>query len=109
MSGQFGVDPDALRKAVKKLEDARDKARQMTRDATFIEPGELTAKDRYTEQARQLFQKRMNGGEGSLVSSATAIADKLQEKIDAYNETLAEYGRAEDNATADAQQVERQS
>lgn len=109
MSGQFGVDPDALRKAVKKLEDARDKADQLARQSNQITPGELTAKDRYTEQARKLFTDRVSGPDGSLRSAANDMVKKLQEKIDAYNQTLAEYGRAEDNATADAQQVERQS
>ncbi|RCW44672.1 hypothetical protein DFQ14_104262 [Halopolyspora algeriensis] len=111
MSGerQFGVDTDALRKAIKELEKARDQATKLEQDAGGISPGELTAQDAHTQKARQMFQDRMTGGEGSLRSSASHIARKLQEKIDAYNATLEEYGRAEDNATADAQHIERRS
>ncbi|RCW37474.1 hypothetical protein DFQ14_1282 [Halopolyspora algeriensis] len=107
--GGFGVDRDALMAAIKKLEDIRDRAEQLGQEALSMEPGELTAKDVSTLRARQMFQKRMTGGDGSLQSSADAIYTKLQEKIDAYRAVLGEYARADDNAAVDGQRLEGQA
>ena len=74
-----------------------------------VEPGELTAKDSITGQARQKFIDRANGGSESLRVSAAAIRDKLTGKIDSYRATLEEYRQADDNASVDAGRVDRRA
>ncbi|MDR7301867.1 hypothetical protein [Haloactinomyces albus] len=106
--GGFGVDRDALMKAIQELEDARDEAYQLAESATTISPGELTAKDVSTLRARQMFQERMTGDEKSLHAMADTIRKRLNEKIQAYKASLDEYHRADDNAAVDGQRLEGQ-
>ncbi|MDP9643265.1 hypothetical protein J2S53_003210 [Actinopolyspora lacussalsi] len=103
----FVVDEDGLRKAVDKLEKIRDKARQLADEAGDMEPGELVAGDQNTEEARELFRKRLTGSDSSLRSAANDIFIKLQERIDVYRAALGEYGRAEDNASVAQRDTER--
>lgn len=105
----FRIDPEALESAIRKLEDAREKADAAVYSATSVTPGELTAKDSVTMNARQKFTDRATGESSSLRTSATALRDKLTQKIDAYRATLEEYRRSEDNATVDADRVGRQA
>ncbi|SDP96172.1 hypothetical protein SAMN04487905_11954 [Actinopolyspora xinjiangensis] len=105
----FGVDYEKLQAAVKDLEAARDEADQLATSSSFIGPDELTAKDDITDSARQAFQARMSGSEGSLVSAANDIRLKLDKKIEAYKEVLREYGLAEDNASVAQRNTDRES
>lgn len=105
----FRIDPEALEGAIKELEDARDRAEKAAKKAGSVMPGELTAKDSTTQQARQQFIERANGESASLRASAAAVRDSLNAKIEAYRNTLEEYGRAEDNATVDADRINRQA
>ncbi|SDR03397.1 hypothetical protein [Actinopolyspora saharensis] len=107
--GGFQVDKEGLSKAIEQLEDARDKADQLAREALQFEPGELTAEDQNTKEARELFRKRLVGTDTSLQSAADDIAKQLQEKIDSYKAVLGEYEKAEDNADAATRDTERQS
>ncbi|NHD19453.1 MULTISPECIES: hypothetical protein [unclassified Actinopolyspora] len=107
--GGFQVDKEGLSKAIEQLEDARDKAQQLAREANNMVPGELTAKDETTGQAREVFKQRISGPEGSLWFAASDIGKKLQEKIDSYKAVLGEYEKAEDNADAATRNTERQS
>ena len=105
----FRIDPEALEGAIKELEDARDRAAEAVRKAEGVKPGELTAKDSTTQQARQLFVDRANGNSASLRASADAVRNTLTEKINAYRASLEEYRRAEGNATVDASRINRQA
>lgn len=105
----FGVDHEKLREAIKELEVARDEAFDLSRQVLSSTPGELTAYDDTTQQARSVFEMRMNGSEGSLRSAAVAIQDKIQEKIDAYYAVLGEYDKADDNASVVQGNAERKS
>ncbi|MGJ7909126.1 hypothetical protein ACOQFL_21915 [Actinopolyspora sp. H202] len=105
----FGVDYEKLRAAVEELRKARDEAKNISDQSESIEPGELTAYDDTTGSAREVFQKRMNGPEGSLRAAAEDIRKKLDEKIVAYEALLREYGLAEDNASVAQRDTERQS
>ncbi|ASU80521.1 hypothetical protein CDG81_22100 [Actinopolyspora erythraea] len=105
----FGVDYDKLREAIKELIAARDEAGYLEQQAGVITPGELTAMDGTTERAREAFQQRMTGDEGSLRSAARDIRKILQEKIEAYNAVLNEYGLAEENASVAQRDAERRS
>ncbi|MBK0870872.1 hypothetical protein INP57_29120 [Saccharopolyspora sp. HNM0986] len=104
----FRIDPEALEGAIKELEAARDSASQLMDEAKYLQPGELTAKDSVTASARDAFANRAHGDAASMRSSAQAIRDKVNEKIEAYRQSLDEYRRAEDNATVDASRIDRQ-
>lgn len=103
------VDYDKLRGAIKDLIAARDEALDLEQQSQHINPGELTAFDDTTDKAREAFQQRMTGDEGSLRSAARDIHKILQEKIEAYNAVLAEYGLAEENASVAQRDTERRS
>ncbi|NYH80824.1 hypothetical protein FHR84_004192 [Actinopolyspora biskrensis] len=105
----FAVDKEGLSKAIGQLEDTRDKAAKLSREMGNAAPGELTAKDETTGQAREVFEQRINGPEGSLTSAANDIRERLQGKIDSYKAVLGEYDKAEDNADAATRDTERQS
>ena len=105
----FGVDPDALRGAVNKLKGIRQQAMDLRRGASRVQPGELIADDPYTAEARRKIQERATGENGSLTMVAKALADKLTEKIDAYEATLREYSAADDHATVGHRNVDRQA
>ncbi|SDP81337.1 hypothetical protein SAMN04487905_109198 [Actinopolyspora xinjiangensis] len=105
----FGVDYDKLREAIKELITARDEALDLEQQTQNISPGELTAMDGTTERAREAFQQRITGDEGSLHSAARDIREKLEEKIEAYNAVLREYGVAEENASVAQRDAERRS
>ncbi|MCX2733294.1 hypothetical protein OOZ19_23880 [Saccharopolyspora sp. NFXS83] len=105
----FRIDPEALEGAIRQLEDARDIAEQTSFDAAGVKPGELTAKDSVTSEARQKFADMANGNADSLRGAALAVRDKLNEKIQSYRDTLDEYRRAEDNATVDADRINRRA
>lgn len=105
----FRIDPEALEGAIRELEAARDRAAEAADKAVSVKPGELTAKDSTTQMARQQFTERANGDSASLRAAARATSDKINEKIEAYRATLEEYRRAEDNATVDAGQINRQA
>ncbi|WP_438388498.1 hypothetical protein [Actinopolyspora saharensis] len=107
--GGFQVDKEGLSKAIEQLEDARDKARKLSDEAGQMAPGELTAKDKTTGQARDVFRQRLSGPESSLRTAADDIFTKLQEKIDSYKAVLGEYEKAEDSADAATRSTERQS
>lgn len=107
--GGFQVDKESLSKAIGQLEDARDKADRLSQEMGNAAPGELTAKDETTGQARDVFEQRINGPERSLRGAAHDIYLKLQEKIDSYKAVLGEYDKAEDNADAATRDTERQS
>ncbi|SFD85227.1 hypothetical protein SAMN04487819_10494 [Actinopolyspora alba] len=104
----FGVDHEKLQAVITDLEAALDEARALERQAEQSEPGELTAYDDTTEQAREAFKKRIRG-EGSLNSAAMNIRQELERKINAYRAILQEYGLAEDNASVAQRETERQS
>ncbi|GAB3555992.1 hypothetical protein J2S53_003308 [Actinopolyspora lacussalsi] len=105
----FGVDHEKLKAAVEDLRKARDDAKDLAKESQSIEPGELTAYDDTTGKAREAFQSRMSGPEGSLRAAAEKIENKLNEKIAAYDALLREYGLAEDNASVAQRDAERQS
>ncbi|SDJ86461.1 hypothetical protein SAMN04487820_102426 [Actinopolyspora mzabensis] len=105
----FGVDYDKLREARKDLEAAREEARELERKAQSTDPGELTALDNTTDEARKAFQQRITGEEGSVRSAARDIRKILEEKIEAYDAVLAEYGLADDNASVAQRDIERRS
>ncbi|GAA4619191.1 hypothetical protein [Saccharopolyspora hordei] len=95
----YRVDPGALESAIKKLEELRNRAERLVRQAAQVKPGELTANDNYTNQARMAIQERATGEHGSLRVVSQELMKKLEEKINAYNETLREY-RDLDEASA---------
>ncbi|GAA0519843.1 hypothetical protein [Saccharopolyspora thermophila] len=101
----YGVDPDALESAIKKLEDIRGNVRALLEQAGEVTPGELTANDAYTRMARQAIQDRATGEHGSLRMVATELAAKLTEKIDAYRATLDEYRRNDDAAAGNVSRL----
>ncbi|WP_019855530.1 hypothetical protein [Actinopolyspora mortivallis] len=103
----FVVDGDLVQQGLEELRQARDEAWDLWVETVAIEPGELTAEDRNTQGAREVFQQRMTTGEGSVRSAAGEIRLLLDERIQAYEEALGEYGRAED--TAEAEQSRRES
>ncbi|GAA4838954.1 hypothetical protein GCM10025787_19350 [Saccharopolyspora rosea] len=105
----FGVDPDALRGAVKQLEGIKANAQDLVRNAARVKPGELTADDPSTTRVRQVLQERAVGEKGSLREIANGLVQKLDEKIKAYNDTLREYEAAEEHATVSGRQVDRQA
>ncbi|PRW64231.1 hypothetical protein [Actinopolyspora mortivallis] len=96
----FTVDQDLIRQGLEELRQARDEARDLERQIQYLEPGELTAEDRNTRGAREVFQRRMTG-DGSVRSAAAEIRLRLDERIRAYEEAVGEYARAEDNANAE--------
>ncbi|SDK28531.1 hypothetical protein SAMN04487820_106141 [Actinopolyspora mzabensis] len=105
----FSVDHDKLKASIADLRKAREEAADLMTQSESIEPGELTAYDDTTGKAREAFQKRMSGVDGSLRAAAEDIRDKLDEKIAAYEALLREYGIAEDNASVAQRDTERQS
>ncbi|KGI83035.1 hypothetical protein IL38_01355 [Actinopolyspora erythraea] len=105
----FGVDYDKLKAVIEDLRKARDEAKDLADESESIGPDELTAYDDTTESAREAFRKRMNAPEGSLRAAADDIRVRLNEKIDAYEALLREYGLAEENASVAQQDAERQS
>ncbi|WP_190822237.1 hypothetical protein [Saccharopolyspora pogona] len=94
----FGIDPDALDGAIKKLEDIRDES--MLHSIAQVAEGdfaaELTAKDGYTTKAAEAINKRGVDERGSL---QMAIRE-LTAKLDAYQATLEEYRRIDEAASA---------
>ncbi|QGK68238.1 hypothetical protein GIY23_00385 [Allosaccharopolyspora coralli] len=106
----FGLDPDALEAAIKRLEDARSELQSLVRQATLVEPHELVAQDETTKRAYKAFVDQASGDQpGSLRSNAFAIRDELDAKIKQYQASLEEYRRAEDSATIDAGRVNREA
>ncbi|WP_146134789.1 hypothetical protein [Actinopolyspora mortivallis] len=105
----FEVDKAKLWEALNELKGARDEAESLARESLTIVPGELTAKDQTTDQAREFFQKRMVDSDGSLWRSAKDIYEKIQEKIDAYEAVLGEYGESDYNADVGSRNIERRS
>ncbi len=97
MSG-YDVDPEALRSAVNKLKEAQKRLRSLREEANRLEPGELTAKDDATKLAYDTMKERATGSEGSLRSHAQIMRDKLDAKIEAYEETLREYEQRDRDA-----------
>ncbi|GGI74924.1 hypothetical protein GCM10011581_09900 [Saccharopolyspora subtropica] len=96
----YGVDPDALESAIKKLEEIRKNIEALMKQAGEVTPGELTANDAYTNKARKAIQDRATGEHGSLRVATRELSAKLTEKIDAYKATLEEYRRNDDAAAA---------
>ncbi|MGI8307613.1 hypothetical protein [Saccharopolyspora hattusasensis] len=105
----YGVDPNALESAIKKLEDIRDQAQALLISAETVTPGELTANDGYTNKARQAIQERATGDQGSLRMASSELYDKLGEKIEAYKATLEEYRRNDVASAADVSRVQREA
>ncbi|SDP97500.1 hypothetical protein SAMN04487905_1331 [Actinopolyspora xinjiangensis] len=105
----FGVDYDKLKAVIEDLRKARDEAKDLADESESIGPDELTAYDDTTESAREAFRKRMNAPEGSLRAAADDIRVRLNEKIDAYEALLREYGLAEENASVAQRDTDRRS
>ncbi|MHA6797816.1 hypothetical protein [Bounagaea algeriensis] len=97
MSG-YDVDPVALRGAINKLVQARERTRSLRSEAARLEPGELTAKDNATKFAYDAMKERAVGEEGSLVRHTDSLIEKLDAKIQAYEETLREYEQRDRDA-----------
>lgn len=98
MAGQFSVDIDSLRSAVRELRDARQRLDNLTGDAESLLVGELTARDPYTQGVQKNFNLRAIG-DNSLQATVIRISKILQQKITAYNESIAEYLKAEEHST----------
>ncbi|MEU6131637.1 hypothetical protein ABZ805_20890 [Saccharopolyspora sp. NPDC047091] len=105
----FRIDPEALEAAIRELEDARERAAGLVNAAHSATPGELTAKDSVTAEARELFRDRAGGAEFSLQAAAEEVTQKLTAKIESYRATLDEYRLADDNASVDADKIDRRS
>ena len=101
----YRVDPGALESAIKKLEHIRDSANSLVAQASRVNPGELTANDDYTNQARQAIQDRATGDHGSLRMVSQELMKKLDEKIDAYRETLREYRELDEASAVDVNRI----
>ncbi len=97
MSG-YDVDPEALRSAVNKLRQTWERVGSLRSEADRLEPGELTAQDNATQAAYDAMKKRAVGEEGSLSSHADSLLNKLEAKIQAYEETLREYEQQDRDA-----------
>ena len=97
----FVVDPAGLQTAITKLKGLRDQAGALLQSANRLEPGELTANDTYTKEARLKLQERATGDKGSLKMITEQLQAKLQEKIDSYEAVLADYRATDENAAAD--------
>ncbi|RCW40278.1 hypothetical protein DFQ14_112160 [Halopolyspora algeriensis] len=95
----FEVDVPALRAAVAELKDERDRIDQLAMEAMRgIKPGELVADDRTTQLARERIEARAVGEDGSLTEATSNLRDRLNEKIAAYEATIAEYQRRDGEA-----------
>ncbi|MHA6798665.1 hypothetical protein [Bounagaea algeriensis] len=97
MSG-YDVDPVALRSAINKLKEARKRTLSLGNEASRLEAGELTANDAATDTARKAFDGRASTQQHSLQEFSRFLADKIQEKIDAYEQTLKQYEEADQSA-----------
>lgn len=106
MAGQFGVDIDGLRSAVNDLTHAHDTLADLVRRSARMHAGELTAQDTFTRNVADNFNKRAAGDADSLQVTATKIREMLEQKINAYNETIAEYQKAEEHSTVDHRRVD---
>lgn len=97
--GGFEVDVPALRAAVAELKDERDKISQLAQEASRgIKPGELVANDRTTQLARERIEAKAVGEDGTLTMAARNLRDRLEEKIAAYEATIAEYQQRDGEA-----------
>jgi hypothetical protein len=109
----FGIDPEALDSAIKKLEGIRDDAQSLVRDISRTMPGafagELTAKDQYTTKVFDEINKRAVDEQGSLQVTAKSLTNKLTEKINAYKATLDEYRRTDEAARSGVSRVQREA
>lgn len=106
----YKLDPDALEKAIKDLEDIRRRILDIaTRSAHALIPGELTAGDPHTGKAIKAFRQRALGGQDSLRFELNEIAKYLSNKIEDYKQSLEEYRRSEDAATIDASRIQREA
>ncbi|MHA6802641.1 hypothetical protein [Salinifilum ghardaiensis] len=94
----YGVDPEALRGAINKLKQTRERLRSLREESQQLEPGELTAKDNATQVAYDAMKKRAVGQEGSLSSHVESLVEKLDAKIQAYEETMREYEQRDRDA-----------
>ncbi|GAA0505762.1 hypothetical protein GCM10011581_32130 [Saccharopolyspora subtropica] len=105
----YGIDPDALESAIKKLEEIRDNVDALMEQAVTVTPGELTANDAYTNKARKAIKDRATGDHGSLRIATRELSAKLTEKINAYKATLDEYRRNDDAAGASVSRVRHEA
>lgn len=105
----YSVDPEALESAIKELRDVHDDIRSVLQQADSVSPGELTAQDPYTKRARQIIQDRATGSQGSLRMAAEELQENLENKITAYQETLDEYRRNEEQAEADVGRLDERA
>ncbi|MER7079431.1 hypothetical protein SAMN02982929_02931 [Saccharopolyspora kobensis] len=105
----FRVDPDSLREAIADLKAAQKRVVALRRKAASIDAGELTAGDRATQMFKEAVKQRAVGDAGSLEAFATALADKLDAKIQGYEETLKEYESLDDAASVDQRRTAPQA
>jgi hypothetical protein len=100
----YKLDPEALEKAIKDLEDIYFRVQNLTRKAA-AQPGELTAQDPHTRKAYDEFKKKSADDQESLFATCEDISKKLRDKITTYKEALKEYKASEEAATIDTNKI----
>ena len=105
----YKLDPEGLKSAIHELIDIRNSVYQLSQKSNRLSPGELTAGDLYTKNAHKAFKELALNERNSLRSELDNIRKFLEEKINAYQSTLEEYLKAEDNASVDTGKIQREA
>ncbi|MBQ0927123.1 hypothetical protein [Saccharopolyspora endophytica] len=105
----FVVDPEGLQGAISQLTRIKNDVDSLLAQAREVKPGELTADDTYTGQARKAIQDRATAESGSLSMIAQQLRTKLDEKISAYQAVLDEYQRNDDAAAANVNRLHQEA
>lgn len=100
----FDVDIPALKAAIEDLKAERDTIGQLMYSASNgIKPGELVANDRMTSAARKAIEDIAVGQDGSLTMALRNLTGTLDEKIAAYEATIKQYQRDDEEAMPNSQ------
>ena len=105
----FKLDPEELKKAINELLDIRDNLYELREKSIRLDPGELTAKDRSTQNARQAFKDLATKERDSFQGETREILKTLEKKIESYKSALAEYKKTEDAASIDTSKIQQEA
>ena len=105
----FKLDPDALEKAIRDLEDIFFSVQKLRDRSSNLKPGELTAKDRNTRTAYTAFEQLANKDRNSFQGETDEILKTLEKKIESYKTALEEYKKTEDNASVDTGKIQQEA
>lgn len=105
----YKLDPDELESAIKELQDLLFSVNDLRGKSAFMVPGELRAGDRNTRNAYEAFKDLAISDQNSFRSEMDKIRQLLEQRIDSYKSALAEYKKAEDNASIDTSKIQREA